>query len=232
MSNDGSFINSPPHVLINIAQIKSTIQSNANNTLLIGLTGGIATGKTTVAEMFGREGAEIIDFDLLAREAVEPGTKGLADIVASFGSGILDKSGYLNRKALSQIVFEDTEKRRLLERLIHPAILELFCHKVGCKMVEKISSEKGKTAIIAVIPLLIEMNLQSLFDKLILVHVSSEIQLERLMLREHIDRKRASAMVKSQMPIDEKKEYANFMIDNSNDLENTLKQVKYVWKNL
>ncbi|MBF0411301.1 MAG: dephospho-CoA kinase [Desulfamplus sp.] len=215
------------HVFIDIGKIKSIIQSSHGDQMLIGLTGGIASGKTTVAEMFRRCGAQIVDFDILSREAVELGTKGLADITASFGFTILDKNGYLDRKALSQIVFQDKEKRRELERVIHPAMFDLFCQKV-----KEAASENVKTAIIAVAPLLIEMNLQILFNKVIVVYVSSDIQHKRLMQREKIDQKRADAMIESQLPIETKKKYADFLIDNSGMVENTLKQVQDVWKKL
>ncbi|MBF0228727.1 MAG: dephospho-CoA kinase [Desulfamplus sp.] len=263
---------------IDIDAIKSDISNIFNSSnlkpILIGLTGSIATGKTTVAEMFIKYSqelqnvsnkryientpnkryventpnkntpnrdyiVEIIDFDLLSRKAVEPRTKGLADIVAYFGSQILDKSGCLDRKVLSNIVFKDDEKRRELERLIHPAIFELFYQQIKQIVYENektnyqdIKNQKAKIVIIAVIPLLIEMNLQSLFDKLIIVYSSSKIQLQRLMKRENIDSNKANDMVKSQLPIDEKIKYADFLINNSNNLEDTFKQVKDVWEKL
>ncbi len=224
-----------PHVIIDIDRIKSITKSNAN-IQIIGLTGSIASGKSTVVDMLKCCGAQIIDFDILAREVVEPGTEGLDNIVKSFGADILDNSGYLNRKALSQIVFRDSEKRKELERLIHPAIFELFCKKVNCYInyykTDKLALDNLKPTIIAVIPLLIEMNLQTLFDKIIVVYLSSDIELERLMQRENIDNKRAVAMIRSQLPIDEKREYADFLIDNSGDIQNTLKQVQTLWKSL
>lgn len=238
---------------INLDMIKSGQQE------LIGLTGGIAGGKTTVAEMFRQCGAQIIDFDILAREAVEPGTKSFNNIVSHFGPGIIDKNGYLDRKALSKIVFKDKQKRRVLEKLTHPAIFKLFCDKVNYYNTNKRDfdgltslnssdntdnrdnpdnskspddSNSAKRVIIAVIPLMIEMNLQNLFDKIIIIYLSSENQLKRLMKRENIDEDRAASMIKSQLPIDDKIQYADFIIDNSGDLENTLKQVKNVWKKL
>ncbi len=226
---------------INLDMIKNGQQE------LIGLTGGIAGGKTTVAEMFRQCGAQIIDFDILAREAVEPGTKSFNNIVSHFGPGILDKNGYLDRNALSKIVFKDKQKRRVLEKLTHPAIFKLFCDKVNYYKTNKREfdgsdssdnskspddSNSGKRVIIAVIPLMIEMNLQNLFDKIVIIYLSSENQLKRLMQRENIDEDRAASMIKSQLPIDDKIQYADFVIDNSGDLENTLKQVKNVWKKL
>ncbi|MGD9733331.1 MAG: dephospho-CoA kinase [Desulfamplus sp.] len=243
---------------INFTDIKSNLDIiNKNGQQeLIGLTGGIAGGKTTVAEMFRQCGAQIIDFDTLAREAVEPGTKSFNNIVSHFGPGILDKNGYLDRNALSKIVFKDKQKRRELEKLTHPAIFKLFCDKVNYYNTNKRDfdglnslnspdnrdnpdnskspddSKSAKRVIIAVIPLMIEMNLQNLFDKIVIIYLSSESQLKRLMQRENIDEDRAASMIKSQLPIDDKIQYADFIIDNSGDLENTLKQVKNVWKKL
>lgn len=209
---------------IDIVSIRSRLRSSGN-LFIIGLTGGIASGKTTVAEMLKNLGAAIIDFDILARKVVEPGTRGLADIVASFGSEILDSMGSLDRKALSRVIFRDANRRRELERLLHPAIFQAFCEEV------KAISEDGKNPIIiAVIPLLIEMNLQQLFDKLIVVHLSSEIQLQRLMYRDHIDANQAYEMVRSQLPIEQKVAYADFLVDNSGDLKKTTQQVNELWK--
>lgn len=215
-----------PSDLINISKIKSRVHIR-DNLLNIGLTGGIATGKTTVAEMFRKHGATIIDFDILARKVVEPETRGLADIVSSFGPGILNSDGSLDRKALSRIVFQDSARRGELERLLHPAIFDSFCEEV-----KTISQEEENSIIIAVIPLLIEMNLQPLFDKLVVVHLSSDIQRQRLMERDHIDESLADEMIRSQLPIDDKVNHADFMVDNSGDLEKTTEQVAKIWKNL
>ncbi|MBF0232227.1 MAG: dephospho-CoA kinase [Desulfamplus sp.] len=213
-------------VEINIDEIKSRIRG-CDNRVLVGLTGSIASGKSTVADMFREHGAVIIDFDILARKVVEPGTRGLLDIVNCFGSNILDETGYLDRKKLSGIIFKDPVKRRELERLIHPAIFESFCNEVT-----SITCHGQRVVIMAVIPLLIEMNLQSLFDKIVVVYLSSEIQLKRLMQRDKINESRATDMVKSQMPGDKKIAYADFLVDNSGDLENSSQQVKEIWKKL
>ncbi|SLM31618.1 Dephospho-CoA kinase (modular protein) [Desulfamplus magnetovallimortis] len=221
----------------------------------VGLTGGVASGKTTVADMFHDLGAHLVDFDILAREVVLPGTKGLADVVNAFGKSILQPCGTLDRKALSKIVFRNPEKRKTLEAILHPAIFELFVHKVDAIVhkvdaivhkvdaivhkvdaivhkVPAIDHKEPSAFVFAVIPLLIEMNLQHMFDKIIVVHVSSEIQLQRLMLRDNIDDKEALTIMASQLPIDEKLKYADFSVDNSGGLENSRLQVKNIWKEL
>lgn len=213
----------PKDLFIDIDQIKARINAQRRPILHVGLTGGIASGKSTVAEMLKKYRAAIIDFDILARKVVEPGTQGLSDIIACFGCEILDKDGFLDRKSLSKIVFKDKYKRRELEKLIHPAIFQSFCQEV-----KNIADNEQSSVIIAVIPLLIEMNLQKLFHKLIVVHVSSRIQLERLMNREKIGSLQAADMIKSQLAIDEKIKHANFLVDNSEDLENTARQVRKI----
>ncbi len=190
----------------------------------VGLTGGIASGKSTIAGWFNECGAHLIDFDLLAREVVDPGTEGLASVVACFGSQILTSSGGLDRKALSGIVFKDSLKRKELEAILHPAIFELFCDKVA-----DIVRKEPDAVIFTVIPLLIEMNLQPLFDRLIVVHVSPEIQLVRLMQRDGINEKSALQIIKSQIPIDIKLKDADFLVDNSNSLEDSHEQVMAIW---
>ncbi len=214
---------------LDLHEVKLQIQSTGNPVHL-GLTGGIASGKTTIAEMFRECGIHIysviklIDFDILARDVVEPGTKALADVAACFGPHILDPSGCLDRKALSGIIFKYPLKRKQLEDILHPAIFELFCRKVAA-----IVQKEPEAVIISVIPLLIEMNLQPLFDRIIVVHVSPKIQLKRLMQRDQIDEQTALKIMNSQLLIDEKLKYADFVVDNSNSLEHSRSQVEAIW---
>ncbi len=194
---------------------------------LLGVTGGIASGKSTVSEMLVRLGSPLIDFDLIARQVVEPGTPGLAKIVAYFGPHVLDADGFLDRKKMSTIVFGDMEKRKKLEGFIHPLIYEAFFEQVGNII------KKDPEAIIQVaVPLLIEMNLQHLFDKLLVIHVPAQVQIERLANRDGISQEEAATILKAQLPIDEKLQFADFIIDNTKDLEHTQRQIEGVWERL
>jgi len=195
--------------------------------LLLGVTGGIATGKTTVANMLQELGAPVIDFDLIAREVVEPGQPALRDIVEYFGKQVLTEDGHLDRKKLSGIVFRDFEKRKKLESFTHPRIHQAFAKQVG-----NIAKEQSGAVIQVVIPLLIELNLQYLFHKLLVVYAPRETQIDRLMERDHISHEEAANILKAQLPIDEKVGYADFVIHNEKGLGKTRQQVKEVWETL
>ncbi|MBN1652446.1 MAG: dephospho-CoA kinase [Deltaproteobacteria bacterium] len=195
--------------------------------LLIGITGGIATGKTTVAEMLSRLGSPLIDFDLLARVVQQPGKPAFRDIVSFFGTNVLRPEGDLDRKKLSQIVFQDEHKRRRLEHFTHPRILKEYR-----KQITRLTSEKPAAIIQIVVPLLIEADLQHMFDKLILVYVAQEEQLRRLMKRDGISKPRAQRILAAQLSIEDKRRYADYVIDNSLSLEHTQKQVERLWRQL
>jgi len=198
-----------------------------DNRLLLGVTGGIATGKSTVVKMLQEKGAELIDFDLLAKKVVEPDKPAWKDIVAYFGEQVLQEDRTLDRKMLSDIVFRDVEKRKKLESFTHPRINGEFLRELG-----EITA-KGPGAIIQVdIPLMIEANLQYLFHKLLVVYVPEEIQIERLMKRDGISREEAAVRLKNQLPIDEKVGYADFVINNQGTLEETREQVDQLWAKL
>ncbi|MBW2590935.1 MAG: dephospho-CoA kinase, partial [Deltaproteobacteria bacterium] len=169
-------------------------------------------------------GAPLIDFDLIARQVVEPDTRGLEAIVDYFGKQILAEDGTLNRKKLSKIVFQDFEKRKKLESFTHPLIYEEFF-----KQIDSIAKNDPDAIIQVSIPLLIEQNMQYAFDSLIIVYVSQKTQIERLAQRDSINIKEAANILKSQLPIDEKLSFANFIINNENTLEETRRQVNNVW---
>ena len=197
------------------------------NSLLLGVTGGIATGKTTVVRMLEELGAPVIDFDLIAREVVEPGEPALKDIVGYFGEEILLKDGRLDREKLSGIVFQEVEKRRILESFTHPRIYE-----ASERQVKKIV-EKDPNAIIQLdIPLLIEQNLQHMVHKVLVVYIPREKQIARLIERDGISREGAVDRLGAQLPIDEKLGKADFVINNEKTLEETKKQVDDLWKAL
>jgi len=198
-----------------------------DNRLLLGLTGGIASGKTTVANMLADLGAYTIDFDVLAREVVEPGKPAWREIIDFFGRQVLNEDDTLNRKKLSDIVFTDMEKRKKLESFTHPRI-----HQEFVRQVNEITAKDPNAIIQAVIPLLIELNLQYIFHKIIVVYIPYEKQVERLMTRDGISREQAENILNAQLPIDEKLGYADFVIHNEGSLGQTKKQVKELWAKL
>jgi dephospho-CoA kinase len=195
--------------------------------LLLGVTGGIASGKSTVSDMLRELGSPLIDFDLLARKVVEPGTQGYQQIVDYFGKQVLQENGDLDRKKLSDIVFGDIEKRKKLESFTHPYIYDEFF-----KAIEQITREKPDAVIQVSVPLLIELNLQFLFDKLLVVYVTPETQAKRLAARDGISRAEAEKIMQSQLPIDEKTSYADFVIENEGLPEETKSRVQAVWDEL
>ncbi len=198
-----------------------------DNRLLLGVTGGIASGKSTVARMLEELGAPVIDFDALSRFVVEPGKPAWKDIVAYFGEQVLLEDKTLDRKKISEIVFRDPEKRKRLEGFTHPRIYEDFR-----RLVKEYTQKDPDVIIQVVVPLLIEANLQYLFHKLLLVYIPQEKQIERLMDRDKISREMAQNILTAQLPIDEKKVYADFIVDNSGSLEETKRQVGEVWQKL
>jgi dephospho-CoA kinase len=195
--------------------------------LLLGVTGGIATGKTTVANMLEELGAPIIDFDVLARRVVEPDKPAWKDIVAYFGEEILLEDRTLDRKKLSVIVFKNAEKRRKLEGFIHPRAGDEYAEGV-----DRITSADPNAIIQAVIPLLFEANMQDMFEKTLLVHTNRKTQTERLILRDGISEEEAARILDAQLPIDEKVELADFVINNEKGLDETRKQVEALWTKL
>ncbi|MGC9194246.1 MAG: dephospho-CoA kinase [Syntrophobacteraceae bacterium] len=210
----------------NLDQIMSKARGKGSP-LLIGITGGIACGKTTVSAMLEKLGFPLIDFDLIARQVVEPGTPALANIVDYFGKQVLMADGRLDRKMLSEIVFRDMEKRKKLESFTHPPIYEEFFHQVEA------ITQKDPTAIIQVaVPLLIELNLSYLFDCVVVVHISAAEQARRLAKRDSITLEEAENILRAQLPIDDKKPYATFLINNECDLEETQKQVEALGEKL
>ena len=197
------------------------------NRLLLGVTGSIGTGKSTVAKMLEELGAPIIDFDVLSREVVEPGEPAYQDIVNYFGEQILSEDKTMDREKMRTIVFADMEKRKKLESFIHPRIGERFM-----ALVEKYSKGKENVIIQVVIPLLIETHMQALFNNLLMVYTPEEVQLKRLMERDNIDKELAMSIIRSQIPVEEKKGYCDLIVDNSGSLEETRRQVEEVWQKL
>ena len=195
--------------------------------LNVGLTGGIASGKSTVAKMFEDKGAYLIDLDALAHFAEEPDQPAWKAIAEVFGREILNEDGTINRAKLGQIVFADQEKLFRLNSIVHPAIFDLWRRRI-----EDIREINPRAIVVSDIPLLIEVRMQHLFDVVILVHVSPEDQIRRLTERNEYSRKEAESRLDTQMPIDEKISHADFVIDNKGPIETTRSVVNSVWKEL
>lgn len=201
--------------------------SVGDNRLLLGVTGGIASGKSTVADMIKELGAPIIDFDVIAREVVEPGKTAFKQIVEYFGEQILSEDGALDRKMLSDIVFKDMVKRKKLEGFIHPQIQVEFL-----KELNEITEDNPDAIVQVVVPLLIELNLQYIFHKILVVYVPQEVLIERLAKRDGISVEEALTIASNQFPIEEKLEYADFIINNEGTIEDTRKKVEELWEEL
>jgi dephospho-CoA kinase len=178
--------------------------------LHVGLTGGIASGKSTVARLFAERGVPVIDLDQVAREVVEPGQPALEAIVAAFGSEVLDDEGKLDRRALRALVFKDEAARRRLEALLHPLILEAT--------VKHVQAAGGPYQVI-VAPLLVEFGLAGWADRMLVVDCPTEIQLQRLMSRDGNDETLARSILAAQATRDERLAAAHDVISNANGPE-------------
>lgn len=182
----------------------------------VALTGGIASGKSTVADMFGDLGAVLIDTDIIAREVVLPGTPGLQDIVDSFGAGMLDGDGMLDRPAMRRLVFADDSKRQQLEAILHPKIR---------RETERQMQTHGGPYQIVIVPLLVESPLKSLVDRIVVVDCSEEVQLERLLARDTGTEVQARRMMEAQASREERLALADDVIANDADIAETRMQV-------
>ena len=198
-----------------------------DNRLLLGVTGSIATGKSTVAAMLAELGARTIDFDVLSRVVVEPGKPAWKDIVAFFGEQVLCEDQTLDREKLRDIVFKDMEKKKKLESFQHPRIGEEFI-----ELVKQYAGEDPNAIIQVVVPLLIEVNMHPLFHNILMVYATEEAQKKRLMRRDGSSEEMAMNMIRSQLSVEEKKGFCDLIIDNSGSLEETRKQVEKLWQKL
>jgi dephospho-CoA kinase len=186
---------------------------------IIGLTGGIASGKSTVSKLLIQKGFTVVDADEAARKVVEPGEPALGKIIEIFGKSILYPDGTLNRAALGDIIFHDEERRKELNSIVHPAVR---AHMLD----EKDEAFKsGKKTVIMDIPLLYESNLSWMVDKTIVVYVDRETQLTRLMKRNSLQEAEAIVRIESQMSLEEKKGLAETVLDNRGTIEYTEEQL-------
>ncbi|HDP79987.1 MAG TPA: dephospho-CoA kinase [Spirochaetes bacterium] len=193
------------------------------NIMKIGVTGIFASGKGTVCAMFEELGAGVIDTDILAREIVEPGTEGLLLLVEEFGKGILDEAGELNRRAFANIVFKDPEKVRRLNEITHPLILK--------RAMEIVSRDPGKIYMINT-PLLFESGFNRYMDKNIVVTADTDEAVKRGVKRDGITEEEIRDRLKSQISLNQKAQWADYVIDNSLSIENTRRQVVDIWNTL
>jgi dephospho-CoA kinase len=190
---------------------------------LIGLTGGIATGKSTVDALLVAHGAEVIDADELAREVVVPGEPALDEVARRFGAGMLQPDGTLDRARLGAVVFADPDARRDLEAITHPRITVLMQERIAQALA-------GAAPLVAVdIPLLYENGRESLFEGVLVVYAPQEVQVRRMFERNGLDKTAAMQRLAAQLPIDEKRSRATWVIDNSGDLEATAAAVDRWW---
>jgi len=191
----------------------------------IGLTGGIATGKSTIAKLLIEHGAILIDLDVIAREVAQPGHPSLQRIAERFGQAILQADGSLDRKKLGSIVFADPAERKALEAILHPAIRAVMKDRMAYH-----ESQTPDKLVVVDVPLLYESGLESYFEQIMVVYVPKNIQLKRLMERDKLTPEEAQKRLAAQMDIDEKKDRADIIIDNSGNLDDTKLQIDQFWQ--
>jgi len=192
--------------------------------LRVGLTGGIASGKTAVSDALGERGAVVIDADVLARQVVEPGTPGLAAVVERFGADVLADEGRLNREALGRVVFADPEARRDLEAIVHPAV------RARAAALE--SAAPTDSVVVHVIPLLVETGQEDDYDVIVVVDVAPERQLERLQRRNGFDAEAAGARIAAQATRADRLGVADAVLHNDTTPEDLVDQVDRLWRDL
>lgn len=189
---------------------------------IIGLTGGIASGKSTVSSLLKEKGFTVIDADVAARIVVQPGEEAYKKIVETFGKDILLENGEINRPKLGDLVFRDEQKRLQLNAIVHPAVRKQM-------LLEKEQAiRNGKQTIFLDIPLLFESGLTWMVDKTIVVYVDENIQLQRLMKRNGLDKEAAEIRISAQMPLEEKASKADAVINNNGTIAETKKQLEQI----
>lgn len=193
--------------------------------LLVGLTGGIGSGKTTVARMLEARGAVVFDADLLARDAVEPGTPGYRQVVERFGPNVLEPGGGVDREALAAVVFADPAARRDLEAILHPEIRRLFAESTE-------AYRETDAVVVFSAPLLVETGMHTAFEALVVVSAPIEMQVRRLMRDRGMSETAVRDRIAAQLPIEEKAEAADILIDNDGTLEELEGQVDRLWTEL
>ena len=192
---------------------------------LVGLTGGVGSGKSTVAEMMRELGAEVVDADEATHAVYEPGNPGFDAVVREFGDAYVD-GGRIDRSRLGELVFRDDDARRRLNSIVHPLVRDWMAQRTAE------AAERGAEVVVQDVPLLFENGLERLFSSVVLVYVPEELQVERLVSGRGFAPERARAMIAAQMPIENKRGLAHHVINNTGTREETQAQVKAVWKQL
>lgn len=195
--------------------------------LKVGLTGGIASGKSTVSEAFARLGAKVLDADEVAREVVLPGKPAWTKLRHTFGSEFFHPDGRLNRSKLRRLVFADPEQRSRLNAIVHPEVMREIDFRF-----EQLTSSAEHAVVLVDVPLLIEVGVAHRFDKVVVVYANESVQVMRLMQRDGLSREEARQALSVQIDLREKAKKADFVIDNSGTPGETQAQVEKVWQEL
>jgi dephospho-CoA kinase len=190
-------------------------------TILVGLTGGIGAGKSTVARLLADRGALVLDADVAAREVVAPGTEGLAAVVKEFGDAVLGPDGALDRAALASVVFADPDRRAVLNGIVHP--------RVRSWMAERVAAAPTGSVVVQDIPLLVESGLTSLFELVIVVDAADEVRIARLVRDRGMSEAEASARIAAQAPREQRLAAADVVITNDAGLDRLAEQVAALW---
>lgn len=193
----------------------------SNSTFVVGLTGGIASGKSLVSDLFAELDVPIVDADIIAHEVVARGSTGLAAVIATFGKQVLDKEGRLDRSIMRRLIFSDPEKKLVLEKILHPLIME----EAGNQL-----KNQSAAFTVFVIPLLAEKHLQDRVDRVLLVDSSEKLQIERLMQRDKCSEEQARSALDNQASRTQRLAVADDIISNDSDIDSVFQQVKILCK--
>ncbi len=195
--------------------------------VIIGITGGMGTGKTTAAKMFADFGAKIIDADRIAHSVVKPGSDVWRELLGAFGKEIFSRNGTINRRKLAGIVFgKEPHRLKELNSIIHPEVIDIILKRI------QDAAKNGADAVVIDAPLLIEAGLETVVDKIIVVTAERKTQEERSRTQLKLNPEEIKARICAQLPLSEKEKKADYVIDNNGSLENTLKQARKIWEEI
>ncbi|MDO8682947.1 MAG: dephospho-CoA kinase [Armatimonadota bacterium] len=195
---------------------------------IIGITGGIATGKSTVAGMFQDLGAEFVDADEIAREVLAPGSPAVEEVMSAFGDGVFNTDGTIDRVALAEVIFSDAQARDTLNRITHPRIIE----SLKAKTDEFRATSSPNDVLVMEIPLLVEANLSWLVDKVVVVSAEQETQKNRLQMRGKLSDKQVYQRIASQTAMHKKSKQADWLVTTDCSLQDTMLQVRRIWDDI